>query len=232
MRGLSKESAERAIGRKIADQAALEIRNRLLGMAVGAIASIDTPSSDCHISDIYVASSTKGKLTFTTLLAARMLLADNYNRLTTVVMHSNAFSDLVLDGITNYTVESLAGMTIISNAANAMGLRIIVCDDPALRVTCAQDYVKYHTLLLGPDALGLIWHRRLHIEAERRLDFEAPYWRILGNHDFAPHLAGMSWNSAANPSNADLADPSMWDEAYDDHRQVLAAMLTHNVTAD
>ena len=111
-------------------------------------------------------------------------------------------------------------------------MRIVVVDDANLKVTNGSNFVKYKTLLLGGGSLGLIYHQRLRIEAERRLDFEAPYWRVLANFDFAPHMFGMKWTSStANPINDDLGTAGNWDEAYNDHRQVLCAMCVHNASA-
>jgi hypothetical protein len=111
-------------------------------------------------------------------------------------------------------------------------MRIVVVDDSNLKNDNGGNFKKYRTLLFGPGALGLIYHQRLRIEAERRLDFEAPYWRVLANFDFAPHMFGMKWTSAtANPDNTALGTAGNWDEAYNDHREVLCAELIHNATA-
>jgi len=149
-----------------------------------------------------------------------------------VVCHSEAFADLVSDTIGNYKVENVGGFTVVTGLPQAFGMRIVVVDDANLKEDNGQNYKKYRTLLFGPGALGLIYHQRLRIEAERRLDYEAPYWRVLANFDFAPHLFGMKWTSSnANPTNADLGTAANWDEAFNDHREVLCAELVHNATA-
>jgi hypothetical protein len=232
IRGLRRETVEQEVGRQIGNMAAQEVRARLLQVAVTALDSLDTPSADMHISDTYSASGTKNKLTLASLYNARMKLGDAYNRLTTVVCHSEAFADLVTDTIGNYKVENVGGFTVVTGLPQAFGMRIVVVDDANLKVDGGQNYTKYRTLLFGPGALGLIYHQRLRIEAERRLDFEAPYWRVLANFDFAPHLFGMKWTAAdANPDNTALGTASNWDEAYNDHREVLCAECVHNATA-
>lgn len=232
IRGLRRESVEREIGRQIGNMAAKEVRERLIQVACTSLESLDTPAADAHINDVYVASGTKGKLTLTNLYDARMLLGDAYNKLTTVVCHSEAFSDLVIDTIGNYKVENVGGFTVVTGLPQAFGMRIVVVDDPSLKIDQGADFTKYRTLLFGPASLGLIYHQNLRIEAERRLDYEAPYWRVRANFDFAPHLFGMKWTSStANPDNTALGTTSNWDKAFNDHREVLCAALEHNATA-
>jgi len=120
----------------------------------------------------------------------------------------------------------------VTGLPQVFGMRVVVVDDPSLKADNGADFKKYRTLLFGTGAMGLIYHQRLRIEAERRLDFEAPYWRVLANFDFAPHVFGMKWSSAtANPDNSDLGTAANWDEAYNDHREVLCAELIHNASA-
>ncbi|HYG77799.1 MAG TPA: major capsid protein [Planctomycetota bacterium] len=232
IRGLRHESVEQEVGRQIGNRAALEARTRLLQVASTALESIVTPAAGAHTNDVYAASGTKEKLTLSNLYDTRMKLGDRYNQLTTVVCHSEAFADLVADTIGNYKIENVGGFTVVTGLPQAFGMRIVVVDDDNLKLANGENYKKYKTLLLGQNSLGLIYHQRLRIEAERRLDFEAPYWRVLANFDFAPHLFGMKWLSAtANPGNADLATAANWGEAFNDHREVLCAMLVHNATA-
>lgn len=233
VRGVSVRNAEDEIGRQIGNAAALDVRKSLLRVVTAALEEVDTPTANCHISDIY-SDTTKANLTYARLNLGRMLLKDAYDRLTTIVMHSNVFYDLVGDNIANYKIENVGGATIVTGIPQAFGMRIVVVDDPSLRVAVTDEYFKYKTLLLGRDALSLIYARTLHISAERRLDFEAPYWRILANYDYAPHLHGMAWNTATgpNPADADLETPANWLEAYTDHRDVLAAMIVHNSSVD
>jgi len=232
VRGLRRETVEQEVGRQIGAMAAKEVRERLLSVVTAALPSLDTPTGDAHIQNVYTPGGTKVKLTLQSLYDARMKLNDSYNRLTTVVCHSEAFADLVSDTIGNYKVENVGGYTVVTGLPVAFGMRVVVVDDPSLKVENPGNFTRYKTLLFGPGALGLIYHQRLRIEAERRLDYEAPYWRVLANFDFAPHMFGMKWTSAtANPDNDTLKTSSNWDEAYVDHREVLCAMLEHNASA-
>jgi len=232
IRGLRKESIEQEVGRQIGNMAAVEVRSRLLQVSVTALDSLDLPAANAHINDLYAASGTKVKLTLQSLYDTRMKLGDAYNRLTTVVCHSEAFADLVSDHMANYKVENVGGYTVVTGLAQAFGMKIVVVDDASLKQDNGVNFKRYRTLLFGPGALGLIYHQRLRIEAERRLDFEAPYWRVLANFDFAPHMFGMKWTSVtANPDNNTLGTAGNWDEAYNDHREVLCAELVHNATS-
>ncbi len=229
IRGVRRETVEREIGRQIGNMAAKEVRQRLLQTAVAAVHSI---TSHVHTKDLYAASGTKELLTLANLYDTRMTLGDAYNRLTTLVCHSEAFADLVKDSIGNYKVDTVGGYTVVTGLPHAFGMKIVVVDDPSLKVAVGGSFTKYRTLLFGQNSLGLIYHQRLRIEAERRLDFEAPYWRVLANFDFAAHLFGTKWTAGtANPENADLGTTANWSPAYNDAREVLCAMLIHNASA-
>ena len=229
IRGVRRETVEREIGRQIGHMAAKEVRQRLLQTAVTAV---DSVTSTAHTNTAYVASGTKALLTLSNLYDTRMVLGDAYNRLTTLVCHSEAFADLVKDTIGNYKVDTVGGYTVVTGLPHAFGMKIVVVDDPALKVAVGGSYTKYNTLLLGDSALGLIYHQSLRIEAERRLDFEAPYWRVLANFDFAPHVFGTKWTAGtANPDNTTLGTSGNWAAAYNDSREVLCAKLVHNASA-
>src|SRR6185295_475352 len=110
-----------------------EIRSRMLQVAITALDSLDTPSSDAHINNVYVPTGTKVKLTLQSLYDTRMKLGDAYNHLTTVVCHSEAFADLVSDHMANYKVENVGGYTVVTGLAQAFGMKIVVVDDAALK---------------------------------------------------------------------------------------------------
>lgn len=114
VRGLRRESVEREIGRQIGQMAAKDVRERLIGVAVTALNSLVDGAGATHKHNVYVASGTKGLLTLSSLYDARMKLGDAYNRLTTVVCHSEAFADLVKDTIGNYKIESVGGYTVVT----------------------------------------------------------------------------------------------------------------------
>lgn len=229
IRGVSKARAEQEIGYQIGNAAAVEVRERLIAVTIAGLEGI---TSTPHTLTMRVASGTKQNLTILNIVKLRALLGDAYNRLSVLVMHSAAFYDLTADGITNYKITNVAGAIIAEDFTHPslMGMKIIVVDSAQLKVAVTDEYGKYRTLAYGVGALGCIYQQRLRIEAERRLDFEAPYWRVLGNFDFAPHIFGLKYTAGANPSNATLATAANWDEAYSDHREVLAAELVHNAS--
>lgn len=231
-RGFTARQAEKIIGQQIADAAKLEARNLLISVLFGTMPALDTPGADEHILDEYAANGAKALLTFQRLADGRAKLGDAQLSLNTLIVHSATFADLVTDAIGNYKVENFGGQIVATGVIpNALGLRVIVMDHALLRIVSQGNYTKYRSFLLGPGALGLIYARGLSINAERRLDGEAPYWRILGNVDFAAHLFGMSYvDTGANPDATALETSNNWDEAYSDHREVLAAEIIHNAT--
>lgn len=228
IRGLSKESVGKQIGDQIGNYAAKEIQDRLIDAAIGGLAG---SGSTLHTLNDYVTSGTKAKLTFEKINQVRLLLGDAYNQINTIVMHSDVFYDLFLENISQYKIENVAGMAIVTGIPQALGLRVVVIDNASLKVTNGGSFKIYKTLFFGTDAMTLIFQQNLRIESERRLDYEAPYWRVLGNFDFAPILNGVKWTGTGNPTNANVLASTYWDEAYNDHREQLAAIYVHNATA-
>ena len=231
VRGLRREEVEAEIGRQIGHMAAKEVRERMLSVSVAATTTLADSTGHTHLLNMYSESS-KNLLTLANLYDTRMTLGDSYNRLTTVVCHSEAFADLVKDTIGNYKIQNVGGFTVVTGLPQAFGMKVVVVDDASLKESLSGHYAKYRTLLFGENSLGLIYHQNLRIEAERRLDFEAPYWRVLANFDYAPHMFGMKYIAGlANPDNNMVGASTSWAPAFNDHRQVLCAQLIHNCSA-
>lgn len=223
VRGLDRRNVEQEIGHQMADAAAKEVQQKLIMVTIAAL----TGSATHVIPSSWVTDGEKVVMTYEALQNMRMALGDNYNDIKYVVMHSDVFRDLIGDALANFKVDSVAGYTIVTGLPHALGQQIIVTDDPSLKGPI-DGYTKYKTLAFGKEALACVFHRHLHIEAERRLDFEAPYWRILGNMDFAPHLMGTKYTSTANPTDGTFATTGNWSAAYNDHREVKAVTWEHN----
>jgi hypothetical protein len=162
-----------------------------------------------------------------------MKLEGNYNRLTTVVCDRHAFMDLVADSIGNYKVTNVGDMMVVTGLPQAFGMKVVVVDNDDTLSPCmisGDKHRKYRTLLLGSGALGLYVYQSLRFEAERRLDFEAPYWRVLAGFDFMPYVLGTKWMGAENPDN----DTLVWEKGLEvtavDHKEVLCAEFVHNAS--
>lgn len=234
IRGLRRESVEREIGRQIGCMAAKEVRERLIEVACTALESLDDLESSWgkeRTNNVHEENGEEGQLNSTNLANTLKVFGDECHRMTTVVCHFKTFNDLVKDTIGDYKSENVGGFTIITELPAALGMRVVIVDDPSLEVVNLNERTKYRTLLFGQNALGLIYHQNLRIEAERLLDYEMSYWKVLANFDFTPHLFGMKWVSGrGKPDNKALGTVSNWDVTAEKHDEVLCAMLVHDVS--
>jgi len=235
-KGRSPEEVSAELGRQMGYRAAEEIRTRILQMCVACMDAMDSPSADAHIHNVYSAS-TKVNMSYALIAAAKAKLKDNQERLTTLVMHSDAFYDLKADARTNFpaltghTERVLAGQLY---EMTADGMRLLVVDDSNLKAdpgSGSGTYAKYRSFVLGPKAIWLGYPQEMNVWSERRLYDEAPFDKVLGNFDFAPHLRGFDFQYGTiggNPTNTNFGTAAYWEEAFNDHREVLCAEIVHN----
>ncbi len=212
------------LGQQFADNKLLRIRNNLLAAAVAAVDSADTPSADAHILDVARGKTAGAKVTATmahlNLLLAKM--SDAREDIAAFVMPSAVFADLVGDSIGNYQFDRVAGATIYQDVVQAFGRRVIVCDAPALiSALTSSYYAEYVVLGLGVGSLGATILYDQGIELQRDILKQSSMSYVREDFDVEYEVYGMKWASATdNPTDAELATASNWDEDYDDHRQL------------
>ncbi len=217
------------LGLQFADAKLVHIRNNLIAAAVAAVDSADTTdgstaSADIHVLDVARGAASGAKVTATmaqiNLLLAKM--GDARESIATFLMPSPVFADLVGDSIANYQFERAAGVTIYRDVVQAFGRTVIVADVPALTSELTSGYhTEYNVLGLGAGALrGTIVYDQ-NIELARDILRESSVTYAREDFDVEYEVYGMKWASAAdNPTDAQLATASNWDEDYQDHRQL------------
>jgi len=192
-------------------------------------------------------------MTFTRLQDARAKLGDASGMLTTVVMHSTCWNNLVKDGIGNYKVENVSGWLIRTGGINdyrvarairesfpmriatfdALGMQVIIDDDvPTISMT-GSTYTyktKYQTLLFGPGALLLSYQHGLKLFVDRDLDdARGTVLKMRAEVDYCAHMYGVEWGvSTTNPTDAQVATKSNWSSCYANHKEVLCVKLITN----
>jgi len=222
------------LGQQFADAKLLRIRNNVIAGAVAAIDSADTPSVDVHILDA-ARGKTAGAKSKATMAQINLLLAkmgDARESIVTFLMPSAVFTDLVGDSITNYKFDRVAGVTIYSDVVQAFGRTVIVADVPSLIGELTSGYyTEYGVLGLGVGALGATILYDQGIEIQRDVLKESSMSYVREDFDVEYEVYGMKWNVATdNPTDAQLATASNWDEDYDDHRQLKIVKGIFNAT--
>jgi hypothetical protein len=217
------------LGQQFADNKILKIRNNLLAAAVAAVDSADTTdgstaSADIHILDVARGKTAGAKVTATMAHLNQLLakMSDAREDIVAFLMPSAIFADLVGDSISNYQFDRVAGVTIYQDVVQAFGRRVLVADAAAL--TSAQTsgyYTEYAVLGLGVGALTATVVYDQGIEIQRDILKESSMTYVREDFDVDYEVYGMKWSSATdNPTDAQLATASNWDEDYTDHRQL------------
>ena len=211
------------LGQQFADAKLVHIRDNIIAAAMAAVDSADTPSADVHILDAARGKAAGAKVNATmaqlNLLLAKM--GDARESIMTFLMPSAVFADLVGDSIANYKFDRVAGVTIYRDVVQAFGRTVIVADVPALSSDLTSGYYsEYGVLGLGIGALRATILYDQGIELQRDILKESSVTYVREDFDVEYEAYGMKWASATdNPTDAQLATASNWDEDYDDHRQ-------------
>ena len=216
------------LGQQFADAKLLHLRNNLIAAAVAAIDSADTTDGSTASADIHILDAARGRTAgakvTATMAQINLLLAkmgDARESIVTFLMPSALFADLVGDSIANYKFDRVAGVTIYSDVVQAFGRTVIVADVPALSAALTSGYhTEYAVLGLGIGALRSTILYDQGIELQRDILKESSVTYVREDFDVEYEAYGMKWSSATdNPTDAQLATASNWDEEYDDHRQ-------------
>ncbi len=223
-----------AIAEECADSKLKALRDNLLGMCVAAIDSMDTPSANYHILDVARGNVGGAKLTCTharlnTLLAK---MGDAREDITTFVMHSAVFADLVGDSISTYKIESVAGLAIAKDVVQAFGRNVIVVDSTSLYSALTSSYyTEYYVLGLGVGALRATIIGEDEFVNDTVTTTKVKSWTTRQDYDVNLAVGGMKYIvGTINPTDAELATAGSWDEDLSDHRECKIVKLVVNAS--
>jgi hypothetical protein len=189
----------------------------------GAIDGVDTPSSNCHT------KSTTAAISVSAIRQAKQLMGDEADKLTTLIMHSKVWGDLLRDMTENYKIDVVSG-AVINNGKlqGVLGLQNIIVTDlapSAAGATSSAGDDLYSSFIVGPKALGLAFQQAPNEENDQDITNKDSIIYKKIDMAYVVHLLGMAWGSTANPTDAAFTTASNWNEAYQDHREVLATKL-------
>lgn len=230
-----------AIGEAMADDMLVKLRENLIGMGLAAIDSMDTTdgstaSADLHILNVARQKTAGGAKTasFARLNQLLSKIGDARENITTFIMHSAVFADLVGDSISNYKIENVGGVSLVRDVIQAFGRSVMMIDSSNMQTSLTSTYYKeYETLALGPGALRVKIIKMRPPRYETPLTTEVVSESIRQDYTVEYAVQGMKWVTAGtnvNPTDAELKTAARWDEFYSDHREALLLKLNCNVT--
>jgi hypothetical protein len=151
------------------------------------------------------------------ILKGQKLFGDQFKNVGAAIMNSGAFFDLVEDKITNYKIENVAGVQIVSGVTEGvMGKPIIVADVPSL--TFEDTSVDYNRILLLTDNAGSVIERtgrRFVIDEKSGQENLGIVYQ--GETNTVLKVKGYAWDTTAgrNPTDAAVATTANWDLVTD-----------------
>jgi hypothetical protein len=177
----------------------------------------------------------------------KQVLGDSSEELKSIAMHSGAMLDLQVQ-LAQSGNNALAAAVARTGEIATVGLAPYIMDlaefsssNPSGSRTGSgsgtgtASNTQRRAYLMAPDAIELTFVENLMFTVEGpKADAEAPYLIILGNYDFGVGIIGAGWKaaSAANPTDANLLDSTLWEDVTADHRENGIVIVDHNLTTD
>lgn len=170
---------------------------------------------------------------------AQSLLGDQGNKLTTIVMHSRCYYDLVERKAVDYVVGNDSNATVTASGGSFqgafgnpsvptfMGLRVIVSDDVPISGTGAS--TKYSVFMFA--AGSVVTGEQAPIRTQTDRDILAMEEAMAVDLHYIYHPVGMRYNvSDVNPSRPVLQAVGSWSKVYETKNIgiVRATVLSNN----
>jgi len=149
---------------------------------------------------------------------AKFKIGDNSDSLTTIIMHSKVFQDMLMAGLVQFVNAADLGknIAVTGRIPTFAGMQIVVSD----RMTKDSEGV-YHTYLLGENSLyyGLAYFNVV-VGHDNLLAGGTDYAVI--NIDFAVHVPGVKFalTGVTNPTDAQLQLGTTWEKVADHDKDI------------
>ena len=219
-RGRSVNEMAGILGQQFAGDFIARGLDLLVGSIVAAVDGVGTMKNT---------TQNAAKTNYKHLVAAQRLFGDQYRNVGAYMMNSEAFFDLVEDGLDNYKMDTVAGVTIVSGGQGAaLGKPIIVSDVSALRYDDGAGDLKNRILALTQGAGSVVERSGRELVIDRVTGLENLGYRYQGETNTMISVKGFAWNTAAgnNPTDAALQTSANWLKVADD--KLLAASLVES----
>ena len=210
--GLETPGASFRLGRLISDAMAKAAADKAIIAANAAVSGITA-----LINDVTAAS---GKATVSNLLGTKQKWGDQQTKLVSWLMHSTPFGDLQSDALSNYHLESVAGVTVATgNISPVVGGSVIISDNSNL--VNAGTPNTYNVLGMAPGAVLVEISQAEQIVIKVVTGKEQLVVRLQGEYAITISVDGFAWDTAnggANPDDTALGTSSNWDKVLTDDK--------------
>lgn len=209
---------------KFGGKVAKKLFANICNTVIGAIDAVDTPSTNCHTLSIYNAN-TPAYPTLEYLRQCRALLGDRAQELTTAVLTSASYERILKDLIANWGGGSVIGDSAAQRGmlGTLLGITNWIVNDNVPQTSSANNI-----LLLGAGSIWAGYQAEPEVEEDKDILKPSSRKLLALSASVVTHLRFVKYVGTANPTDAALATASNWDEAYDNHKRVLAAKLVCN----
>jgi hypothetical protein len=207
------------IARGLGDKLAKRICTQLFRGTIGAIQALSTS----HTVDVIAATA----ITAHDIRKAKLKLGDEADKMSTLVMTSAIWGDLLRDLIETYKIDVVGGKLINSGRTESlMGIRNIIVTDlvPDDQFTTSSDTVGV-CLLYGPNALYMAYQRAMQVEYQKNILQPSTLQYVKASMDWIGHPHGSTWGGSNNPTDAAWGLSGNWTQQATDHRECNYAMI-------
>jgi len=231
--GLAAEQYGMELARQMAVKAAQRVLVDIYNANIGAATSLVGD----HVHDVYVDTPTAGSqvdLTPTEVQSAKFLLADHQENIDIAVVNSKQWNDMRQDMITNddFRVPNIVGdlirgdlFRIVLGVLHMMDDQMPTAAGPTTVSPTRQQALYFRSRFKSPDGMAPVdirWMRPLVIHQQHVLGGQSRREQLQAEVGFKLGIRGKGWdetNGGANPTDANLALSTNWDDALDDERQ-------------
>lgn len=221
------------IGTRVTDWWIREFQRVLIATLRGVVANNVASNSGDMVNDISTdtnsAVADAERVSAEAILDTKQTMGDASDVLNTIAMHSVIFTRLQKQNLIDYIPNSEGKVMF----PTYLGYRVIVDDRcPAIAGTYRT---RYHTYLIGSDALG--WAESpvdVPVETDRkpRQGNGAGVEELWTRRQFCMHPYGIKWTSSSMaglaPTDAELRTAANWSRVYPERKHVNLAVLITN----
>lgn len=218
--GLSPEEFSFQLGQQTGPSIAVDYINVALGAVRAAISDVSALQYDAH-------SDATPTLNHGAMVSGMAKFGDRAARLTTWVMHSHNYFDLMKQQVADKLFE-VAGATVYAGTIASFGKPVVVVDSTNL-LTSGSSATTYDVLALVENAVEVAESEERDIISQPVTGLENLMDRIQGEYAFNLRVKGCAYDTNSggiNPLDATLFAAGTWDKVVADNKEMPGIRIT------
>lgn len=208
----------------LARDAGNKVAKRVIKQLDGNLKACLTVAGVNHVKD------TTAACTVANLIAAKSKLGDQADTLSTMLVHSKVWVDLLRDFVATYSANAVVSGDVIKNGslATVLGIgKIVISDDltaDAGATSSSGDDI-YWTYFLAPGAIQFGYQAEPRVKIFEDSRVPSTLITFAYKMDYCVGVKGYSFGGSANPTDADYALYTNYSVATEDVRNIGAVAL-------